>query len=362
MTETLNKTDLASINFSEARERFIVDFFAPCFEQNGLGYTEFQPMSRRLTPKIVRSLLQIVIDDIEVQRSEVKAYMVDKKARDLLAKVGNILADLARLRGTIILPETGEEMSCMVSLVAKALKTGEPITFFTPVCPDWSRDDNGRYDFRSLGGGESFIANKFFVNAPEFLEVFAQNGVPFKGVVLFADWGLETEIDAKGTYGQKLTPDDVQMCFASTFAATDQTLKVLQEDENFGKLFADDVVVSMKDFLAKRIDEQQVMQAMRAFFTSSKQGQRLLEVLNRDSLKINTERLGVHDEENREMTLRNLVEYSTVGQAIGDNSFLVVCESRTTSRCYNMPRANDRKVPAFYIKGRDSLESGVNIL
>ena len=50
---------------------------------------------------------------------------------------------------------------------------------------------------------------------------FQRNGIPYGGVILFADWGLETEIDAKGTYGQKLSPEDVRMCFASTLAACD---------------------------------------------------------------------------------------------------------------------------------------------
>lgn len=371
-TEVID-TSVKALTLAEGRDRFIADFILPQFEREGATFNDlmdFRNLTNRLSGRVIRSMLDESVDVTENRsiitrqgkRSEVKVYMIDQKARELFGTAGRILADLANLKDTFILPETEDELSCLVSMVGRALKTGEPITFVTPVCPDWSRDNQGRYDFKSLGGGDSFIANKFFANAPEFLEVFQKNGVSFKGVILFADWGLETEIDAKGTYGQKLSPEDVQMSFDSTFAAVDQTLSVLQKEQNFGRLFADFKVVSMKDFLASRIDEQQVMAQMRHFFTTDKQGRRLLEVLARDSLKINRQRLGVTEDENRELSLRNLVEYSTVGHSVDGNSFLVVCESRTTSRCYNLPRERDKKVPVFYVKGREALKSGVNIL
>lgn len=352
---------------SEVRELFLGQYLRPCFGDSIQGIFGFSSFSNRLTGRVVRGLADVAVETAESrptknQGSEVKLYMVDKKAREIFTKVGHVFADLASLRNTIILPETEEEMVRLASLVAGAVKTGESITFFTPVCPDWSRDSQGRYNFKSLGGGDSFIASKFFVNSPGILGVFEKNGVPYRGVLLFADWGLETEIDAKDTYGQKLSPEDVQMCFASTLACVDQTLRVLQKDPKLGSLFSNYQVVSMKDFLSKTIDDQQVMADMRQFFTTDRQGLRLLEVLSRAGEKINRQRLGLGEDENRAVTLQNLIEYSTVGQAVGDNSFLMVCESSTTSRSYNLPRPRDKKAPLFYIKGKGNLDKGVNIL
>lgn len=364
-------TSVQAVTLSEGRVRFIADFVQPHFtyEVTFRDLMAFSNLVGCLRGRVIRGLFEEVVETTENRvstkqgkRLEVKVYMVDKKAREVFKKVGNVLSDLAKINDTIILPESEEEMSCLVSIVAKTLKTGEPMTFYTPVCPDWSRDKEGQYDFKSLGGGESYIANKFFVYSPEFLEIFQRNGVLYRGIILFADWGLEAEIDAKDTYGQKLSPDDVRMCFASTLAATDQTLKHLQDDVRLGPLFANYEVMSMKEFLGQRIDEQRVMVEMRQFFTTDKQGSRLLEILDRDSLKLNRQRLGVGEGKNRELAIQNLVEYSTVGQAIGDDSFLVVCESPTTSRCYNSPRAKDKKVPVFFVKGKERLRSGVNIL
>lgn len=314
---------------------------------------------RRRTSHLLKSLMRG--RKIVRERGEVR-YMIDDQERGLLEKVGGFLADLSKISGNFVLPQTDEETVCLMADVSRAIRENKSIALVTPVCPDWSRDSEGRYDFKSLSGGESFVANKFFVNAPEFLEIFRKNGISYRGIILFADWGLETEIDAKDTYGQKLSPDDIQMCFASTLAATDQTLKHLQDDERLGPLFADYEVISMREFLAERLDEQQVMDKMRRFFTTDKQGLKLLDLLDRDSLKLNKQRLRVSDEENRKLALQTSIEYATVGQALDDDSFLVVCESKTTSRCYNLPRARDKKVPVFYVKGKEGLNSGVNIL
>lgn len=353
----------------EVREQFVANFVHPRFDDNIRGLMNFNALAKRLSGRVIRSFLNEIVAETEEKfrttkgkRLEVKVYMIDERTRDLFEKVGRILADLSRVKDTVILPESEEELTCLIVMLGRALKTGEPITFFTPVCPDWSRDGQGRYDFQSLGGGESFIANKFFVNAPQILEVFDRQSVPFRGVILFADWGLETEIDAKNTYGQKLSPEDIKMSFASTFAATDQALRVLQDDRRLGPLFAGYEVVSMAKFLAKRINEKQVMADMHRFFTTDISGLKLLGMLNRDSLEVNKQRLGVTDKENRQLAIRNLVEYSTIGQAIGDQSILLVCESRTTSRCYNLPREKAKKVPVFYIKGKEALGSGVNVL
>lgn len=353
----------------EIRDIFLMDYVVPNFDQTLSGVLDSRALMRLLSGRVVRSLVEEVTTEIgkrvterKGKRWEVKTYMVDQKTKDIFSKVGNLLADLAKISETVLLPETEDEMGCLLGMAARAIKTGKPITFYTPICPDWSRDEDGKYDFESLGGGESFIANKFFVNAPAILRVFHKHSVPFCGIILFADWGLETEINAKGTYGQELSAEDVQMCFASTVAVTDQTLKRLQEDQRLGPLFANYQIVSMKEFLTQRIDEKQVGQQMREFFTSDKQGKRLLEVLAKQSFPVNEERLGLSEDEDHEFALRNLVEYATVGSSIGGHSILVVCESSTTSRCYNLPRGRDKKVPVFYVKGKGGLDSGVNIL
>lgn len=292
----------------------------------------------------------------------VKIYMVNKKAKEMLQKISGFLSDLSKMPTTILLPESEDEMNCFLTMTARAITTGKPITLSTPFCPDWSRDSEGKYDFKSLGGGESFIAAKFFANAPAILSAFDNNGIPFVGRLRFADWGLETEIDTKGTYGQKLSQEDIQMCFASTLAATDQMLKVLQNDPRLGKLFSSYRIVSMKEFLANTIDEEKVKAKMKGFFTTDEKGRKLLEKLAKQSFSINKKRLGLSPEENREFILNSLVEYSTEGEAEDENTILIMCESRTTSRCYNLPRDKDKKIPVFYVKGQGAVNEGVNIL
>ena len=45
-----------------------------------------------------------------------------------------------------------------------------------------------------------------------------------------------------------------------------------------------------------------------------------------------------------------------------EHSILIVCESRTTSKCYNMPKDKYKNVPVFYVKGQGTINEGVNIL
>lgn len=320
-----------------------------------------------LTPTHVINLLQKLANSehtgIATQdREGVKIFMVDQKGKETMQKVGKILADLSNIKDTVLMPETEDEISCLLTMLVDAITTGRPLTLITPICPDWSRDEMGRYDFKSLGGNESFIAKKMFAHGREILKVLVKHNVPFKGILLFADWGLETEINAKDTYGQKLSAEDVQMCFNSTVAATDEHLTALQQDEHTGPLFADFSIVSMKDFLEKRLDIPAVQKRLEAFFTTDRKGKRLLNTLADQSSKINRARLGINREENKVFALRNLVEYSTVGSSVGEHSILVVCESRTTSRSYNLPRQKHENVPVFYVKGKDGEESGVNIL
>lgn len=296
------------------------------------------------------------------EREGVKKYMVDQKARETLVRVSRFLADLTKISDKIILPETENEMSCLLTMVVNAITTGEPITLVTPICPDWSRDEEGKYDFKSLGGGESYIGRKFLTYGREMLAVFAKYRIPFKGVLQFADWGLETEINAKDTFGRKLSPEDIQMCFQSTLAATDEHLRSLQLDEELGSLFENYSIVSMKESIESKIDVPEVQARLEKFLTSDIRGRRLIATLEEQSYKINQARLGLNRSENRKMALQNLVEYATEGQSIGPHSILVVCESRTTSRVYNLPRQKDENIPVFFVRGKEGVDEGVNIL
>ncbi|OGE04601.1 hypothetical protein A3B51_00185 [Candidatus Curtissbacteria bacterium RIFCSPLOWO2_01_FULL_41_18] len=356
----------------QAREDFVACHIEPCFERNILGYERFRKLMHHLSYKTVRNFIQMLDDDPQIsgvktnqirrKGKEVKVFVVDEKTRKTFDTVGRFLIDLIEIDHNIIFPETEDEMTCLLAMVTRAIATGKPITLCTPICPDWSRDEKGRYDFKSLGGSESFIANKFFNYGQELLSLFAKHKIPFQGVILFANWGLETEIDAKDTYGRKLLPDDVRMCFASTFARTDEKLSELQKSQETTSIFGDFRVVSMKGFLEERLDIPEVQRRLYDFFTTDKKGKRLVDVLATQSLKINKDRLSVDDQTNRELALRNVVEYATVGQSLDGHSILIVCESRTTSRAYNLPRKRDDNVPVFYLKGQESLESGVNIL
>ncbi len=326
---------------------------------------QFRSVRNRLTTKVVKNFLdtsELPQTFIQQKRREVIMYMVDQTARQNLKDLGQFLLDLTEIRDTIIFPETEPEMSCLMSMVLKAKTTGKPITLCTPICPDWSQDSMGRYDFKSLGGKESFIGKKFFAHSTQMLEVFSKHKIPFQGVILFADWGLETEIDAKDTYGQKLSSEDVKMCFQSTFAKTDEHLSKLQQDEKTSHLFAPYKMVSMDEFLTERLDIPSVQKKLNDFFKDDRRGIKLVETLSSQSFLINSKRLGVSEEENKELTLRNLVEYATVGQSLDNHSIFMVCESRTSSRCYNMPRDKRANVPVFYLKGSGGADSGVNML
>lgn len=300
---------------------------------------------------------------VEIQEREgVRVYMIDQKTRETLTRVSRLLADLSKIKDTLILPQTENEMSCLLTMVVDAITTDEPITIVTPICPAWSRDSDETYDFKSLGGDESFIAAKFFTYGKGMIAVLAKHQIPYRGILLFADWGLETEINAKDTYGRKLSQEDVQMCFQSTVAATDEHLSALQADKKVGHLFKNYTIVSMKDFLEKRMNVAEVERKMRHFFTTDRRGRKLLEELDTQSYELNRVRLGYNRTQNREFALQNLVEYSAVGQSIGPHSILAVCESRTTSRSYNMPRQKHENVPVFYVKGEGGADEGVNIL
>lgn len=293
---------------------------------------------------------------------EVKMYMVNEEGRVFLEKMGRFLADLTQISGKFILPEQADEVARLLIITSQAVTDNKPVTLYTPVCPDWSRNKEGIYDFNGLGGGESFIAKKYFTNIPELLSIFEKYNIPYQGTLLFADYGLETEIEAKDSYGRKLSQTDIKMCFQSSFAKTDEHLLRLQTTGDNAGLFRNCSIVSMNKFLTNSgLDLQQTVLQMRQFFELGK-GKRLLDVLSRDSLEVNQKRLGLNEVQNREYALQNLVDYATLGQAFNSHGIIVACESRMSSRAYNLPRLKSAYLPLFFLKGKDGLDRGVNIL
>lgn len=288
-------------------------------------------------------------------------FLTSGEARQSLRALGGFLLDIAQLKERVILPSNGEELQGLAEQVLEAHLSRKPIKIFTPFCPDWSRDSEGRYDFKSLGGDLSFIAKKFFREAPPLLSVFAKHNIPVQGALIFANWGLETEIDAQDTYGRKLSQDDVQLCFASTFAETDKKLLEAQEDSETARIFQGYSVVPMTEFFVQQgVDPEQLYRNAYNFFETDAKARRLVEELHRASLPINKERLGLTEEGNRVQAVQNLAEYATLGQSFGDEGIIIAAESATTTRAYNLGRK--KKLPVFYLKGKDTLNRGVNIL
>lgn len=284
----------------------------------------------------------------------------DIKIKEALKETGDFLLDIARLKSSIILPANGEELQSLATQVMESSITGEQIPLFTPFCPDWSRDSKSRYDFKSLGGGVSYIAQKFLSEGKPLLSAFVKNNVPYKGELIFADWGLETEIDARDTYGKKLNQEDIQTCFASTFASSDEYLLEQQQGED-GFLFEQYKTTRMTDFYKRQgVNPEETYRQQEKFFSTDAKGVRLVEELYRGSIDINRERLGLTQEENRSQAVQNLAEYATLGESFGDKGIIIAAESSTSTRAYNLPRR--RKLPVFFLKGKRSINEGVNIL
>ncbi|MCR4263507.1 MAG: hypothetical protein NUV98_02180, partial [Candidatus Roizmanbacteria bacterium] len=136
-------------------------------------------------------------------------YRTQEEARTALVQVGSILSGLARASDRIMLPNPGSETINLSAEIFQAITTRSPLSIYTPVCPDWSRDSQGRYDFKSLGTGASFIAQKFLTESTEILGLLREYDIPYSGLLVFADWGTETEISARDTYGEALESDQV---------------------------------------------------------------------------------------------------------------------------------------------------------
>ena len=282
------------------------------------------------------------------------------KIREALKDVGGFLLDVVGLKSSIVLPANGEELQSLAMQVMETSITGEPIPLFTPFCPDWSRDSRGRYDFKSLGGEVSHIAQKFFVEGKPLLSAFAKNRIPYRGELIFADWGLETEIDARDTYGRKLSQEDIRTCFASTLANTDERLLELQNGKD-GILFAQYKIIPMTDFYRQQgVDPELTYQEREKYFRTNPRGIRLVDQLHRAGVEINRERLGLNEAENRKQAIKNLAEYATLGEAFGGKGIIIAAESSTSTSAYNLPRQH--KLPVFFLKGRRSVNEGVNIL
>lgn len=325
---------------------------------------------RRFGDGLVKAVLDPLTEDpilirsemLQKTRGEVKMYMLNKDNRAIMRNLGLVLGDLSEFSSNFTLPESEEELARLLVIVERAVATQQPINIYTSFCPDWSRNSRGEYDFKRLGCSESYIAKKYFANITPLFRLLAQHHVPYSGVLLFADWGLETEITTQDTYGTELSSEDIQICFQSTLALTDQHLLKLQNGEQ-GNLFANCFIQSMTQFLAESdLDLASVGKQMRQFFLEKRSGKRLLDILNKDSLPINEARLGLSEEQNRDFMLQGLVEYATLAQTFSSQSLIVACESRTTSRTYNLPKHSFAKLPLFYIKGNGGVRSGVNIL
>ncbi len=343
------------------------------FEDDIFSHRQYRVLKQRFSPGMATRMLDSLSGHPNItgvqstimkqKRGEVKGYMLDQNTRERMGRLGNFLADVTKISDQVILPQTDEELACLGLHTIEAMASNRPLTISTPVCPDWSRDFEGRYDFKSLGDGESFIAKKLFAGIPELLNIFNKHGIPYKGFVIFADWGLETEIDAKGTFGEKLSADEIRKRFQQSFDATKAHLEALKQAPLTAAVFGPYEIVSMTEyFAASGRDIPEIEGSLRGFFQQDSQGKRLADQLNSASLSLNQERLGVNEVENKAMILQTLVEYGTLGQVVDNHGIIAACESTTSSRAYNLPRGKYDKVPLFYIKGKDPVDRGVNIL
>lgn len=317
-------------------------------------------LARQVLPKLL-ALLANSTNEIDVihERSKPITYMIKKDSTfQMIKESGELLLALVELPETIVLPNSPQELSSLIAqaMIAKARKVNLPI--YTPVCPDWSRDDQGRYDFKSLGDGMSFISQKFFNYVPPLLEIFARFGVPYEGHLLFADYGFETEIVAKDSYGAQLSQDEIERRLDSTLKLVSKRIEELSGSE--GNLFRNYQIVPMTVFFQNRgFNPGSSLRQMVSLFESDSRGIRLIEEIHRGSFSLNQKRFGLGtEEENRRMIRRTLAEYATLGQSLGERGVIVACESMTSSKSYNLFR--DQKLPLFYIKGKKG-EVGENI-
>lgn len=333
-----------------------LDFEGTVFISGIKSHIALTPVIRSLTRELNSEQLYIV-DGNGKRKGEI---FMNTQTRETFQTIGSFLIEMSKLKNKIILPSGREELSSFVAQAMSARTSGVPIPLFTPFCPDWSQDGEGRYDFKSLGGGVSRIAQKVFEETPPFLSALKRHGIPYVGILIFANWGLETEIQAKDTYGAALSDQDVQMCFQSTLAATDEALDRLQHDLLVGELFQTYHVVTMTDFFRQSdVRPEEIAQQAKEFFESSG-GMKLTRELHEASIAINKKRLGLDEEANKALVIQTLAEYATLGQALGARGVIMPAESYTSSKAYNLMRSS--KLPVLYLKGKRGVVEGVNIL
>lgn len=284
-------------------------------------------------------------------------FNLEGQSRLTLKRVGEVLMDLAGISEKIILPAPGPEILQFAIQTYEAVFTGKPMKIYTPACPDWSRDNQGVYDFKSLETGPSYIVEKLVNEAPAILGIFAKHEIPCEGVVVFADWGMETEITAKDTYGRQLAQDEMVERFVQSFQATGNLLLTHKE-----KLFTPYRLQSMTEFLALNLgDPVKVCRQFQNRFLIEERAQRLLRLYQGESLIVNQKRLGLSEKDNNKVALQTLSEYATFGAAIKEGVVLAA-ESRLASLAYNVFRSKKNRLPLVFLKGKESLSQGVNIL
>lgn len=310
--------------------------------------------------RAIDARVQGMIGFVQIEKSTQIALRAE--AHEALRVVGSLLFDLSKLKSKIILPSTGDEMHSFVAQAAVAYITQEPIPLFTPCCPDWSQDLQGRYDFKFLGGEASLIAKKFLAYAPEFLVIFAKHNIPYQGTLIAANWGYETELKVRGMDGRMLTSEQIQQCFLSTARKTDELLTAVQAEDQ-QELLTSFRVISMIDFFQEQAVDPIAIDrylAIQACFPADKKAAKLADQLHTASFTMNSRRFGYSEEENRLHCLQTLAEYATLGEAFGESGIVISAESHTSTKGYNLSRTN--KLPVFYVKGHGGISEGVNIL
>jgi len=282
-------------------------------------------------------------------------------APEALRSTGGLLLDLTALKPHVVMPGNGDEIQNFARNAIDAAVTGEPLEFFTPCCPDWSQNSDGQYDYQALNGGPSFIAEKFFQESPQVLAAFQRNGIPYRGTLIIADWGLENEIEAFSHDGRPLSPNEVAERFCSTAAHAEESLARLQADESTASLYADFRIVLMTGFFQERgFNADATYQDARELFLTNSRGQKLVRELHSASMPINSARRGLTEEQNLAQAIQSVSEYATFSAALPDNSMLFAAESQTTSKAYNTHR--QAKVPLLFLNGRSESARAVNIL
>lgn len=315
---------------------------------------------KKMLPDDLFHFLTKMSDKTGITKIGSQSYHLEKLSREALAKLGEFLVDCTKITHSVILPSAGPEMTSFCSQVYMGILSGEEIDSFTPVCPDWSMDSSGQYDFRSLGDEASYIARKFFDESEDLFSQFNRRGIAYRPTLVFADWGMETEMTAKDTYGAVLPQEEVVRRFADCFQKTGALIEQAKNGRN-GNLFKNVELISMTEFLVRRLgDPQRTYLEAREQLVSKPAAAKLLDEYSRVSLSVNQRRLGLSPEENYQTGAQTLSEYAVLGRAIA-KGMMIAAESRTASRAYNILRGKHEKLPIIFLKGEKKYQ-GVNIL